>query len=88
MKHDTHRGGIFMILEILIVLAIVAFIFMKIGRIYFGSPVADEEVNAQLTAQGIDTSNAKSVIDSTKSKVQAINQQAIEHQREMERLTR
>jgi type II secretory pathway pseudopilin PulG len=78
------KGGIFTILEILIVLVIISFLFTKFSKIYFGSPVANKEINRQLQEQGIDTSNARAVIDSTKSKVEAINQEAIKHQQEME----
>lgn len=84
MKMPYTKGSIFTILEILIVLAIIAFLFTKFGKIYFGSPVSDAGVNAQLQEQGIDTTNARSMIDSTRSKVEAINQQAIRHQQQME----
>ena len=84
MKRQYAKGGIFTILEILIVLAIIAFLFTKFSKIYLGSPVANSSVKAQLQEQGIDTSNAKSMIDSTKSKVEAINQQTIRHQQQME----
>ena len=79
-SYDTRRGGIFSILEILIVVAIIAFLFIKFGKLYLGSPVTDKGVNEQLQQQGIDTSTSKAMIDSTRSKLDDINKQAVQRQ--------
>jgi uncharacterized protein YneF (UPF0154 family) len=80
MKNEF-KGG-FGFIEILIVLAIVCFIFYKIMNLYFKKgPVINKETEKALSEQGIDTANYKTITDSTREKIEGIQTQ---HFKELE----
>ena len=83
MKKDWNKrceGTIFTILEILIVLAIVLFLCYKLLR----SPSLDKDTQKSLSEQGIDTTSQKTILDSTKKKLQGIDQQLMNRAKEVE----
>lgn len=62
----------FMLIELLVVLAIIMFIAFKLFNVYFKKPVLNKETEKIISEQGIDTTSYKSIIDSTKSKLEDI----------------
>ncbi len=68
------RNG-FAFLELIIVAAIILFIFSRYAKTYFKKPLINKETEKALSEQGIDTTNYKAIIDTTKSKMQAIQEQ-------------
>jgi hypothetical protein len=69
------RAGVLLILELLLSLAVVLFLYQKVAEHYFKKPLLDKPTEKALNEQGIDTANYRSVIDSTKNKFEDIQQQ-------------
>lgn len=63
----------FALLELLLVLAIIAFIIFKVMNYYYKKPPIDKETQKVVSEQGIDTSNPVSIVESVKKKLQHIN---------------
>ncbi|MCX5705844.1 MAG: prepilin-type N-terminal cleavage/methylation domain-containing protein [Candidatus Omnitrophica bacterium] len=59
-------------IEILLVLAIIAFIAYKVFNVYFKKTSLDKETQKIISEQGIDTTSYKSTIDSTRDKLKDI----------------
>jgi len=68
----------FMFIELLLVLAITMFIAFKVFKLYFKNPSLNKETQRVISEQGIDTTSSKSIIDSTKKKLQDIQGQHME----------
>jgi len=68
----------FMFIELLLVLAIIMFIAFKVFNLYFKKPSFNKETQKVISEQGIDTTSSKSIIDSTKKKLQDIQGQHME----------
>ncbi|MDP2938591.1 MAG: hypothetical protein Q8O13_00690 [Candidatus Omnitrophota bacterium] len=68
----------FMFIELLLVLAIIMFIAFKVFKLYFKNPSLNKETQKVISEQGINTTSYKSIIDSTKKKLQGIQDQHIE----------
>ena len=62
----------FMFVELLLVLAVVMFIAFKVFKLYFNNPPLNPEAQRVISEQGIDTTNYKTIIDSTQEKLDAI----------------
>ena len=62
----------FMLIELLLVLAIIMFITFKAFKLYFMKPSLDKETQKVISGQGIDTTSYQSLIDSSKKKLQNI----------------
>ena len=62
----------FMLIELLVVLAIIMFIASKVFKSYFMKPTLDKETQKVISEQGTDTTSYQSVIDSSKKKLQDI----------------
>jgi len=71
----------FMFIELLLVLAIIMFIAFKVFKLYFKKPSFNKETQRAISEQGIDTASYKSIIDSTKRKLQDIQGQHMEELR-------
>lgn len=84
MRNKGSRASLFSLLELLLVLAIVLFLANKLFKIYFFQPALDNKTGGSLSSYGIDTQNYKTVLDSTRVKVQEINKEAIERQKAIE----
>lgn len=65
----------FMYIELLLVLAIVIFIASKVFKLYFKKTSFDKEAQRVISIQGIDTASPKSIVDSTRKKLQDIQNQ-------------
>ena len=65
----------FMLIELLVVLAIIMFIASKVFKLYFMKPYLDKGTQKVISAQGIDTTGYQSLTDSTKKKLQDIQDQ-------------
>ncbi len=72
------RAG-FMFIELLLVLAVIMFIAFKVFKSYFKSPSLNKEAQRVISEQGIDATNYKSIIDSTKKKLRDIQDQRMEN---------
>ncbi|MFH0827023.1 MAG: hypothetical protein V1923_03940 [Candidatus Omnitrophota bacterium] len=68
----------FMFLELLLALAIMMFIAFKVFNLYFKKPSLNEETQKVISEQGIDTTSPKLFIDSTKKRLQDIQDQRME----------
>ena len=68
----------FMFIELLVVLAIIMFIAFKVFKLYFKNLTLNEETQRAISGQGVDTTSYKSIIDSTKKKLQDIQDQHME----------
>ena len=65
----------FMFIELLLVMAIIMFIAFKAFKLYFKNPSFDKETQKFISEEGIDATNYKSIIDSTKKKLHDIQEQ-------------
>lgn len=65
----------FMFIELLLVLAIVMFTAFKVFNLYFKKSPFNKETQRVISEQGIDTTSSKSIIDSTRKKLQDIQSQ-------------
>ena len=65
----------FMLIELLVVLAIIMFIASKVFKSYFIKPSLDKETQKVISEQDIDTTSYQSLIDSSKKKLQDIQDQ-------------
>ena len=74
----------FMFLEILLVLAIIMFIAFKVFKLYFKNPPIDKETQRVITEQGINTTTYKSIINSTKDKLEDIQNKHIDELNKIE----
>ena len=74
----------FMFLEILLVLAIIMFIAFKVFKLYFKNPPLDKETQRVITEQGINTTTYKSIINSTKDKLEDIQNKHIDELNKIE----
>ena len=68
----------FMFIELLLVLTIIMFIVFKVFDLYFKQSSLNKETQKVISEQGIDTTSYKSIIDSTKKKLQGIQDQNME----------
>ncbi len=59
-------------IEILLALAIIAFIAYKVFNVYFKKTSLDKDTQKIISEQGIDTTSSKSTIDSTRDKLKDI----------------
>ena len=64
-------------IEILLVLVIVSFIFYKLINVYFRQAPVNKETQKALSEQGINSANYKSITDTTRKKLQDIQNQRI-----------
>ena len=62
----------FMFIELLLVIAIIMFIAFKVFNVYFKKPVLNKETEKVISEQGIDTTSYKSTINSTRDKIEDI----------------
>lgn len=62
----------FMLIELLVALAIIMFIASKVFKPYFIKPSLDKETQKVMSEQGVNSTNYQSLIDSTKKKLQDI----------------
>jgi len=73
----TIKAG-FMYIEILLALAIVMFIVFKVVNLYFKQSPLSKEDQRVISVQGIDTASPRSIVDSTRNKLQDIQSQHID----------
>jgi uncharacterized protein YneF (UPF0154 family) len=62
----------FMFIELLLVLVITLFIAFKVFKLYFKQPSINQETQKVIAESGIDTTSYKSIIESTRNKVEDI----------------
>lgn len=67
-----------MYIELLLVLAIIMFIAFKVFNLYFKAPSLNKETQRVISTQGIDTTNSQSIVESTKKKLQDIQNQRMD----------
>lgn len=73
----NYKGGVFSLIELLLVLAIILFFSYKALNSYFKKPDLDKNTEKALSQQGINTSNYGTILNSTRSQVQDINRRLI-----------
>jgi uncharacterized protein YneF (UPF0154 family) len=62
----------FMFIELLLVLAIIMFLAFKVFKLYFKNPPLNPETQRVISEQGINTATYKSIINSTRDKLEDI----------------
>jgi hypothetical protein len=68
----------FMFIELILALAIIMFIAFKVFNAYFKKPSLDNETQRLISEQGIDTTSHKTTIDSTRDKLEDIQNKHID----------
>jgi len=66
-------GDGFAFMELLVVLAIAAFIILAVLRAYYKKPSADKGTQKFMAEQGIDTTHHRSILDSVKKTLHNVN---------------
>jgi hypothetical protein len=74
---SKHKLG-FMFLELLLVIGIIAFILIQGFKLYSKNPFFDKETKKVIQESGIDTTSYKSTIESTRNKVEDIQNKHLE----------
>jgi len=74
----------FMFIELLLVLAITMFIAFKVFKLYFKNPSLNKETQRVISEQGIDTTSYKSTIDSTRDKLEDIQNKHFDEMNKIE----
>jgi shikimate kinase len=77
LRSKKRKTG-FMFIELLLVLAIIMFLAFKVLKLYFKGPSLNKETQGVISEQGIDTTSSKSIIDSTRNKLEDIQNQHID----------
>ena len=65
-------GNGFAYIELLVVLVIIAFIFIKVLNNYYKKPSIDKETQKVVSEQGIDTTSYSSIVGSVKNTLQRV----------------
>jgi type II secretory pathway pseudopilin PulG len=78
----TTRG--FALLELLLVAILIVSLFFITLKFYVKNPSIDKETKKSLSEQGIDTSSQKAILDSTKAKVEELNKQMLNREKQLE----
>ena len=77
------KGG-FAFIELFLVIVIILFLFYKVINLYFKkTPTINKETEKSLSEQGINTTNYKTIVDSTKERIQNVETQ---HMKELEEI--
>jgi len=76
MRKQSRAG--FALIELLLVLLVIIFLYYLVPKFYFKKPSLNKEVEQTLVHQGIDTTNYKTILDSTKAKLANIQKQEAE----------
>ena len=66
------------------VLVIILLLFKKGLNVYFKKPYLDKKTEQTLSEQGIDTTNYKAILDSTKEKIRNIDKQLMDQEKRIE----
>jgi flagellar biogenesis protein FliO len=74
----------FMFIELLLVLAIIMFIAFKVFKLYFKSPPLNQETQQVISEQGINTSTYRSILNSTRNKLEDIQNKHIDELNKIE----
>lgn len=74
----------FMFIELLLILAIIVFIVFKVYKLYFKNPSLNLETQRVIAESGIDTTSYKSTIDSTRAKVEDIQEKRFDELNKIE----
>ncbi len=71
-------------LELILVLVIILLLFKQALNSYFKKPYFDKKTEQALSEQGIDTTNYKAILDSTKEKIKNIDKQLMDQEKRIE----
>lgn len=76
----------FGLIEILLALLMIYFLYYLMANFYFkkNSLNVNKETEKVLTQQGIDTTNYKTVVDSTKQKIRGVEEEQAKRTKELE----
>ena len=75
MNIQIRKTAGFALIELLLILLTIIFLYYFMSKFYFKRSSLDKEVEQTLVQQGIDTTNYKTILDSTKAKLANIQEQ-------------
>ncbi|MCX5666970.1 MAG: hypothetical protein NTY34_01470 [Candidatus Omnitrophica bacterium] len=78
MRKQSRAG--FALIELVLILLTIIFLYYLMSKFYFKRPLLNKEVEQTLVHQGIDTTNYKTILDSTKAKLANIRKQQAEQE--------
>ena len=76
-----NKGFVYLI-ELLLAAVIIAFLCYIMLKVYVKGPSMDKKTKETFKEEGIDTSSSKGILDSTKKKIEDINKQAAERNKQ------
>ncbi len=82
------QSGFLSLLGLLLTLAIIFILIIISFNVYFKFSAPSESFSKITSEQGLDTSNYKSILDSSRKKVEDINKQMLERSKKLENITR
>ena len=75
--------GFLMYIGLIFAVAIILFLAYYLFNTYYKKPSFEESIQESLSTQGIDSSNYRSVVDSTRKKVDDIERQMLEYEKQL-----
>lgn len=84
VKKDTKKA--FALLELLVTLVILGVLFYVAVNVFFKKTKESEKIHQSIAEDGIDTSNYRTIVDSTKKKIEKINTQRLQRQKKIENI--
>lgn len=87
-KIIARKGLVFVgvIIETLLALAIILFLYYIVAKLHLGKPQFDKDTQKTFSEQGINTANYKSLVSTVKKKLQDSQDQEAKRANEMENL--
>lgn len=83
----TKKGfGIFGIIQIILALAIIMYLYYLASNYYFGKPAMKEDAKKIMSEEGVSTASYPSLLDTTKKKLKESMDTEAKHMSEMENM--
>jgi competence protein ComGC len=83
IRSFKNNRGFIGLLEILIAIVIIGFLMYIMLKRYAGTPVLDKDTKNAMSEQGIDSTNYKTIVDTTRTSVQAIQEKEAQRLKEI-----
>jgi competence protein ComGC len=83
MRSFRNNKGFIGLLEILLAIVIIGFLMFFMLKRYTATPVLDKDTKKAMSEQGIDSTNYKTIVDTTRTSVQAIQEKEAQRLKEI-----